>query len=144
MTAESEAANPRRPGRRRLVALVDDDPSFLKALARLLKVHGYAVEAFGTEQEFLDSHARLAAHCLVLDVHMPNISGPELHDGLMASGVRIPAIFVTADPTPDVLARASRPGCYGVLLKPFVQEDLLRCLGTAMGDEEPAARQTGA
>jgi FixJ family two-component response regulator len=77
------------------VFIVDDDPSVLKALARLLRSAGLNATTFASPQEFLDHHDQNAPGCLVLDVAMPCINGLELHQMLVAHGCALPVIFLT-------------------------------------------------
>ena len=118
-----------------LIAVVDDDPSIVKSLARLLGSSGYAVKTFGSPITFLDSFSDESPQCLVLDVQMPEMTGFELHDQLAIQGAYVPVIFMTAHATPQTRARACRNGCFGLLLKPFDNEALLRAIQKAMHNQ---------
>jgi FixJ family two-component response regulator len=98
-----------------LVAVVDDDEGMRKAMRRVLESEGYVTETFGTAEEFLAAGAAARAQCLVLDIHLPGISGTELHVRLHAMGCRVPTIFVTAYPGNETR---------DCLLKPFLAESL--------------------
>jgi FixJ family two-component response regulator len=111
-----------------LIALVDDDASFLRSLGRLLRSTSYRVQTFSSARQFLDSLKTHLPQCLVLDVLMPDMTGLELQEHLVALGVRVPIIFVTAFDTPQTRERARRSGCVGLLLKPFDKEVLLRAI----------------
>ncbi len=111
-----------------LIAVVDDDASFLRSVGRLLRSTGYAVATFGSARELLAALPALAPSCLVLDVHMPEMTGLDLYERLTAQGTSVPAIFVTAYDTPQTLERARQAGCVGLLLKPFDKESLLKTL----------------
>ena len=126
--------------RPRRVALVDDDQSILKALARLLRSAGYAVETFGSAQEFLDSTTASSAQCLVLDVQMPGMGGFELQSRLDNLGRQVPVVFITALDTPLTRASACRSGTVGLLFKPFFDTALLQLLDQTVGawNSQPA------
>ena len=78
------------------MAVVDDDASVLKALARLLRASGYEVATFASGTEFLESLKMHVPDCLVLDVHMPSIGGLDVQTAMLDRGVRVPIIFITA------------------------------------------------
>src|SRR5262245_4896177 len=80
----------------RTIAVVDDDPSMLKGLVRLLNAHGFGTQAFASAEAFLADSGAGSAACLVLDIHLGGISGIELRRRLTASGSRLPVIFITA------------------------------------------------
>jgi len=108
-----------------LIAVVDDDKSVLRSLSRLLRSAGYAVQSFGSAQEFLVSVATLSPQCLVLDVQMPGMSGFELHGRLKDLGHQIPVVYITAHDTPHTGTSACQPGTVGLLFKPFDETELL-------------------
>jgi FixJ family two-component response regulator len=108
-----------------LIAVVDDDQSVVKSLARMLRLAGYTVETFGSAREFLASLPTARPQCLVLDVHMPEMSGLELQDRLAAQESCVPVIFMTAHDTPQTRERIHHAGGFGLLLKPFANEALL-------------------
>jgi FixJ family two-component response regulator len=115
-----------------LVAVVDDDASFLRSVGRLLRASGYGVETFGSAREFLASLGAKTPRCLVLDVQMPEMTGLELQDHLAAQGSCLPIIFLTAYDSPQTRAHAHRGGSFGLLLKPFDKDALLRAIGEAV------------
>jgi FixJ family two-component response regulator len=78
------------------VAVVDDDLSVCRALARLLRANGLIVDIYGSGREFLDSLKRVVPECLVVDLQMPEMTGLELQQHLAAAGMRIPVIVMTA------------------------------------------------
>jgi FixJ family two-component response regulator len=114
-----------------LISVVDDDASFRDSLRRLLKSHGYAVAAFPSAAEFLASALLPATACLVADIHMPAMTGSELYSRLVAAGIAIPTILITAHPEEDVRQRmlALGVGCY--LHKPLDEAVLMACLRSA-------------
>jgi FixJ family two-component response regulator len=118
-----------------LIAVVDDDRSVVKSLARTLRAAGYNVGTFGSAQEFLSSLATSVPQCVVLDVQMPEMSGLELQDQLAAQGSCLPVIFMTAYDTPQTRAHVHRAGVFGLLLKPFPNEALLRAIREALSGQ---------
>jgi FixJ family two-component response regulator len=102
-----------------LIIVVDDDPSILRALQRVLQIHGFATEVFSSVEGFLEG-ARLAeASCLVLDVHVQYKSGIDLKRQLTRSGHSIPVIFITAVESETTRKTAVAAGCVAYLQKPF-------------------------
>src|ERR1700684_182919 len=83
-------------GNQTIVMIVDDDDSIRKAVRRLMKSYGFAVETFASAEEFLGSDRLAKTSCLILDVHMPGMNGLELQKRLVASGSVVPIIFITA------------------------------------------------
>jgi FixJ family two-component response regulator len=116
-----------------VIAVVDDDQSVREALTALLKSLGYRPVAFPCAEDFLNSRQGHGAACLIADVQMPGMTGPELHDHLVACGEPIPTILVTAFPNQAGRAGALRAGVKGYLAKPFREEDLLGCIRSALG-----------
>jgi FixJ family two-component response regulator len=123
-----------------LVSVVEDDRFFRESMRRLMRSLGYSVEAFPTAADFLASPRLTETGCLIADVHMPVMTGLELHRRLIEAGYAIPTILVTAYPDEDVKARALKDGVVCYLRKPVDQEHLLRCVRAALhsddGDEE--------
>ena len=124
-------SQPTEPARLRL-AVVDDDESFLRSIARLLRSVGYAVKTFESGRELLASLPGSSPQCLVLDIHMPEMTGFELQDRIVAQGFRVPVIFVTACDTPETRARAHHVGSFGLLVKPFDKQSLFDAIGVAV------------
>jgi FixJ family two-component response regulator len=121
-----------------VIAVVDDDQSVREAVTGLLKSLGYRPVAFRSAEDFLNSEQGRGAACLIADVQMPGMTGPELHDRLVARGEPIPTILVTAYPDEAVRARALRAGVKGYLPKPFSEDDLLGCIRSALGPRAEA------
>jgi FixJ family two-component response regulator len=123
-----------------LVSVVEDDRFFRESMKRLMRSLGYRVEAFPTAADFLASPRLAETACLIADVHMPAMTGVELHGRLIEAGYAIPTILVTAYPDGDVRARALEDGVAAYLRKPIDQEHLMRCVRAALhsggGDEE--------
>ncbi len=112
---------PKKP----LISIVDDDESVREATKGLMKSLGFTAEAFPSAADFLTSHHRRRTACLIVDVNMPGMTGPELHRRLIASGDTIPTILITAYPDDNVRARALSAGAICYLRKPFDEGDLL-------------------
>jgi FixJ family two-component response regulator len=115
-----------------LIAIVDDDPSIVRSLARALRLDGYEVATFGSGQDFLGTISASIPRCLVLDVHMPKMNGFELQNQLAAQGICLPIIFMTANDTPQTRARAHRTGSSAYFLKPFDPKALSKAIGAAV------------
>jgi FixJ family two-component response regulator len=115
-----------------LISIVDDDTSMREAMAGLLRACGFAAETFASAETFLNSERLRETRCLIVDVQMPKMDGFKLHRRLAALGWRIPVIFVTAFPDDAARARAAEAGAVCFLGKPFVDEDLLRCVRLAL------------
>lgn len=121
----------REPSRRFLVAVVDDDESVRESLPDLLRESGYAAQAFGSAQELLDSGELVRIGCLILDIAMPGMSGPELHQELQRRGRVIPVVFITATRDETVRPRLLAQGAVDCLFKPFTEAALLAAISTA-------------
>ena len=115
-----------------IVMIVDDDDSIRKAVRRLMKSFGVAVETFASAEEFLGSDRLEKTSCLILDVHMPGMSGLQLQERLVAGDCAIPIVFITAFNDGRARAQALDAGAIGYLIKPFADEELLNCIHTAL------------
>jgi FixJ family two-component response regulator len=111
--------------RTRTVAVVDDDPAVLDSLKFLLELAGHKVATYASAAEFLADRASAPA-CLILDHHMPHMTGLELVARLQSKGARIPVLLITGSPSPAIAARAAQLGIEKVLEKPPVEDDLLK------------------
>jgi FixJ family two-component response regulator len=119
--------------RRASVAIVDDDPSIRRGLRRLCELSGFVATVYASGPEFLAAfeHDRSIAECLILDTHMPGMSGNELQRHLLANGVTVPIVVVTADDTSDAHAHYA-PGIVAYLQKPVAADDLLAAINMAL------------
>jgi FixJ family two-component response regulator len=117
--------------RRFLVAVVDDDESVRESLPELLRESGYAAHAFASAQELLDSGELVRIGCLILDITMPGMSGPELHDELRRRGQAVPVVFITAAGDKAVRPRLLAEGAVDCLFKPFSETALLAAITAA-------------
>jgi FixJ family two-component response regulator len=115
-----------------LVCVVDDDESVREALPDLIKEFGFSVRAFSSAGEFLDSDSISKAKCLVLDIAMPGMSGPELQRELKRRHHEIPIIFITAQTDEGVRARVLKQGAAACLFKPFSDTALREALTAAI------------
>jgi FixJ family two-component response regulator len=113
------------------VAVVDDDPSMLKGLERLLNAHGFGTAVFPSAEEFLDRSDQSQISCLVLDVNLGGMSGFELRRELRASGSSLPVVFLTGVEDEGTRATAQREGCVAFLRKPFSGNLLIEAIGRA-------------
>jgi len=111
-------------GQPRKIAIVDDDPGVRDSLRFLLEVIGHTVETFASAAEFLQAAGQHFA-CLILDQHMPNMTGLELTGRLRADGIGIPILLITGSPSPSIVATAMELGIDRVLEKPPGEDDLL-------------------
>lgn len=117
---------------RPLLSVVDDDESMRESLPDLIKEFGFAARAFASAEEFLSSDSIDETSCLILDIVMPGMSGPELHQELNRRGEEVPVIFITGQRNETIRARVLEQGAAGFLLKPFSDADLLAVIKTAM------------
>jgi FixJ family two-component response regulator len=120
-----------------LVSIVDDDQPFRESMRKLVLLFGYTVEAFPSAAEFLASPLLPETACLIADVHMPGMTGDELHRHLVDAGYAIPTILVTAYPDEVVRDRALKQGVLCYLSKPVDDEHLERCLRSALRPGTP-------
>jgi FixJ family two-component response regulator len=115
-----------------LVAVVDDDESVRESLPDLLREFGFAVEAFASAQAFLSTPGLQQVRCLILDVLMPGMSGPDLLKTLRARSHDIPVIFITANADACLHPRLQGAGVVACLAKPFSEAQLLKALSAAL------------
>ena len=110
-----------------VISIVDDDLSVRRALSRLVRLAGYAVESFASAREFLASAPRGRTACLILDIQLDGggMSGFDLQERLVADGVTIPTIFITAHGDARTRERVKQSGVAGFLSKPFGDQSLL-------------------
>jgi FixJ family two-component response regulator len=109
----------------RTIAVVEDDPSMLRGLSRLLSAHGFRVQTFASAESFLDDIAKCAAKCVLVDIHLGGISGIDLKRQLAASGSNLPVIFMTAIDTETTRQAVLDVGCVAYLRKPFLAKLLV-------------------
>lgn len=116
-----------------LISVVDDDESVRESLHGLLRSVGFVVRVFASAEEFLNSGHLLDTACLILDVRMPGMSGPELQSKLADVGSEVPVVFITAHGE-DAEAReqAMRSGAVDYLVKPLTEEGILNAVEVAL------------
>jgi FixJ family two-component response regulator len=114
-----------------LVSVVDDDESVRESLPDLLREFGYAVQAFSSAEEFLASDYVGQTGCLILDIAMPGMSGPDLHRELTLRRREIPIVFISAHGDETVRPRLLEQGAVECLSKPFSDAALLKALNAA-------------
>jgi FixJ family two-component response regulator len=115
-----------------MVCVVDDDDSVRESLGGLLAAVGYSVDVFASAEDFLASATLPRADCLILDVRMPGMSGPELQRELSARRHGIPIVFITAHGEERICAELRAAGAVDCLLKPFTEEALLSAVERAL------------
>ncbi len=118
-----------------LVSIVDDDESVRESLPDLLKEFGFAVQSFASAEDFLASGRMEETKCLVLDIAMPGMSGPELQRELTRRNQLIPIVFITANEDSSECARILDAGAVSCLIKPFSETALLRAVTKAIQTE---------
>jgi FixJ family two-component response regulator len=120
-----------------MISIVDDDESVREATGGFVRSLGYAVAAFASAEEFLSSNSVQATSCLIADVQMPGLSGIDLQHRLVAQGLRLPVIFVTAFPDERTRRRAIDAGAVDYLSKPFSDEQLVSSITIALKGAAP-------
>lgn len=114
------------------IALVENDLPTNRALARLLRAHGFAVEAFASAELLLARPGNDVLDCLLLDIDLDGMSGLDLQATLARQGDTTPIVFITGRDHPDARARAGRLGCSGFLCKPVRSEVLVDAIASAI------------
>ena len=122
---------------RTLISIVDDDQPYRESIRKLIMLLGYTVEAFPSAADFLASRVVPETTCLIADVHMPGMTGVELHRHLVDAGHAIPTILVTAYPDEVVRDQALKDGVVCYLSKPVDDNYLERCLRSALQPGAP-------
>ena len=119
-------------GKCSLVSVVDDDESVRESLPDLLRQLGFAAQAFSSAEAFLASEAIGETRCLILDIAMPGMSGPDLQQELIRRRQEIPIVFITANGDRSVRPRLLAQGAVECLFKPFSDTALLDALNAAL------------
>ncbi len=122
----------RRATGRPLVSVVDDDESVRESLPDLLGEFGFAARTFSSAEEFLTSDCVDQTRCLILDIAMPGMSGPDLQRELKVSRREIPIIFITASTEKTIRPRLLEQGAVECLFKPFSDTALLEAVNSAL------------
>ena len=113
------------------IAIVDDDPAVLKALARLLRARAFEARTYTSAREFLEVLPDGVPECLIVDLQMPEMTGLELQRHLTRNGLRIPTIVITAHNEAGARERCESAGAVAFLAKPLQDTSLLAAIGTA-------------
>ena len=121
-----------------VISVVDDDESVRESLPDLLRELGFAAQAFSSAEEFLASDYLTRTKCLILDVAMPGMSGPELQQELKLRGQPVPTVFITAHGDVTTRPRLLAQGAVECLLKPFNDTDLRDAVNSALSRESKA------
>jgi CheY-like chemotaxis protein len=116
-----------------LVSIIDDDHWSREGVNFYLESCGYSCATFCTAEEYLSANAARETACLIVDVQLPGMKGPELQDRLRAEGYRIPIIFVTGYCDEQIRNRVLRAGAMAYLTKPWCESALSGCLERAFG-----------
>jgi FixJ family two-component response regulator len=122
---------------RPLVSVIDDDESVRESLPALLRAFSYSTRAFSSAEEFLASDCIGTTQCLVLDIAMPGMTGPDLQQQLTLRGHKIPIVFITAEPDASLRRRMLEEGAVECLSKPFSDTALLDALDAAFRVTRP-------
>ena len=115
-----------------LLAIIDDDEAMQDSLHDLLEAAGLVARCYGSAEEFLESDLRTQAACLIVDIHMPKMSGLQLQAKLKEEECNIPIIFITAHGDARMRIRAMREGAVEFLAKPFDHHLLLKRVRSAL------------
>jgi FixJ family two-component response regulator len=118
---------------RPLVTVVDDDESVRESLPDLLKELGFSAQAFSSAESFLGSGQVAPTRCLILDIAMPGMTGPELQLELIRRASTIPIVFITAQLDESVRSSVMGRGAVACLFKPFTEVALLEAINAALG-----------
>jgi FixJ family two-component response regulator len=113
------------------IAIIDDDLGIRDALKRLLSSYGYRTELYASAENFINAVLLTEASCLVVDVQLGDISGVELGRHLVATGLDLPIIFITASRDETIRRQALEFGCFAFLYKPFSEEQLIEAITRA-------------
>jgi len=118
-----------------MVFLIDDEPSVLKALARVIGATGFRTASFSSPQSFLEQYEPAARGCIVLDVSMPGFTGLELQQALIEKNCSLPIVFLTARGDIPTSVRAMKHGAVDFLTKPVDDNDLIAAVDRALARE---------
>jgi two-component system response regulator FixJ len=118
--------------RKRTIVVIDDDPSILRALRRLLSGAGFDVRTFDRPSILLKSDLPKVGACLVVDIHLPEMNGIELCESLAASGCSLPVILITAHTDEETRRLADDAHPVALLIKPFGRELLVNSIEKAL------------
>jgi FixJ family two-component response regulator len=129
----------RMSGSRPSVAIVDDDPGVLKALARLIAARSFHPCTYKSARDFLESLSHSMPDCLVVDLQMPGMTGLDLQCELGRSGVKIPTVVITAHDEPEFRRQCEAAGAAAYLSKPLDQKALIAAITSAIALREESS-----
>jgi FixJ family two-component response regulator len=115
-----------------MISIVDDDQAVREATKGLVRSLGYQASTFSSAEDFLNSERVHDTSCLITDMYMPGLSGAELQARLIADGMCMPIIFITAYPEDSVRARVLQAGAICFMSKPYSDDHLIGCLDRAL------------
>lgn len=121
-----------------MISIIDDDESVSHGVENLVIALGFQARTFSSAKDFLSSPDRRETACVISDVQMPNMSGLELQQYLVAQGDRTPIVFMTGLASEFIRARAMQAGAVCFLIKPFDASALMKGLQKALGTRNPA------
>ena len=127
--------NLKRPDQRK-VYVVDDDDAVRDSLRALLEASGFDVRDYGSAEEFLSHRSADAKACLLLDLHMPVISGIDLLEHMRSHGPQLPTIMFSGRSDPSLKERALRGGALELMDKPVAEDSLLKAIGRAFASAD--------
>ncbi len=119
-----------------LIAIIDDDQSILDGLNALFESLGYRSAVFSSAEEYLSSKLKADTRCLILDVRLPGMSGPDLQSHLIADGNCPPMVFITGRFEQNVRDRVMAAGALDYLIKPFFEKSIIDCIEKALSAEK--------
>lgn len=119
-----------------MIYVVDDDPELLGVIARLLELEGLEHQLFNSAEEFLAVSEYQPNSCLVLDNHMPEFTGLEVQNELVARKASLPIVFISGDSTTQDVVRAVKNGAYQFLQKPFKRAQLVSSIREAINEQK--------
>lgn len=123
------------------VYVVDDDAAVLGSLRFLLETDGFAVRTFRNGTALLNAVRSPGADCFIIDYKMPDINGIDLAGRLRKSNIQAPVILITGYPDENISIRAAAAGVKDVILKPLLEENLIKRIRSAIHDEDPQDTQ---
>lgn len=121
-----------------IVDIVEDDDAVRDSLCALLEAYGHKARGFNSAALYLQHAAAAPGHCLIVDLHMPEMTGLELLETLRSQDVRVPALIMTGRPDPSLEPRIARAGVVKLLHKPIQDEQLFGSIEQACARNLPA------
>ena len=126
---------------KRVVAVVDDETKMCVALTRLLKSHGYTVESFSSGDGFLEAARSAPPDCMLLDLHMPRITGFDVLESMLSVSLEVPTIVITGHDEPGNAERTRSLGAKDYLVKPLDESVLVEAIERACSGASSSSNQ---